>query len=223
MAFELDHLFIWTEPGAPAAQRLIDFGLTEGPSNIHPGQGTANRRFFFHNAMVELLWVQDWAETQSALTAPTTLGDRWQQRGNTASSFGLCLRPQDPASTDLPFEGWAYHPAYLPAHLSVWIGDNATQLLEPFSFYLSFGQRPDAKAQGKRPPLDHPAGLKEISAVRLISPHVDHPSAQLQAIARTPGITVESGDPERMEIIFDQGNLGQLISFMPDLPLCFRW
>ncbi len=56
MAFELDHLFIMTDINAPVADRLISSGLTEGRSNIHPGQGTANRCFFFHNAMLELLW-----------------------------------------------------------------------------------------------------------------------------------------------------------------------
>lgn len=55
MAFELDHLFIWTDIGAYEAERLVSFGLVEGTSNKHPGQGTTNRRFFFHNAMLELL------------------------------------------------------------------------------------------------------------------------------------------------------------------------
>jgi hypothetical protein len=40
---------------APEAERIAAFGLCEGPSNVHPGQGTANRRFFFRNAMLELL------------------------------------------------------------------------------------------------------------------------------------------------------------------------
>ncbi len=50
--FELDHILIFTDIGAPAADRLIELGLTEGAPNMHPGQGTANRRFFFHNAML---------------------------------------------------------------------------------------------------------------------------------------------------------------------------
>jgi hypothetical protein len=28
----------------------------EDSSNTHPGQGTANRQFFFNNAYLELLW-----------------------------------------------------------------------------------------------------------------------------------------------------------------------
>ncbi len=73
MPFELDHLLICTDEGAPAAELLVQVGLTEGSGNVHPGQGTANRRFFFHNLMLELLWVQDAAEAQSEVTRPTHL------------------------------------------------------------------------------------------------------------------------------------------------------
>ena len=61
----MDHLFVCTAPGAPEAEELIQFGLHEGPSNQHPGQGTACRRFAFANAMIELFWVSDEAEAQS--------------------------------------------------------------------------------------------------------------------------------------------------------------
>ena len=43
---EFDHLFICVDSPAKEADALIEFGLTEGSANVHPGQGTANRRFF---------------------------------------------------------------------------------------------------------------------------------------------------------------------------------
>ncbi len=52
MAFEFDNLFIYTDVGASEAKRLTSFGLIEGSPNIHPGQGTANRRFFFGNMVL---------------------------------------------------------------------------------------------------------------------------------------------------------------------------
>lgn len=119
-AFELDHLFICTDVGAPEADLLRDFGLTEGPSNVHPGQGTANRRFFFHNAMLELFWVHDPMQAQSTRTHPTRLWERWQGRRGDASPFGICWRPQHLETTALPFPAWAYEPAYLPASHACW-------------------------------------------------------------------------------------------------------
>ena len=53
MPFELDHVLICLSQGAPEAKYLTRFGLIEGTANVHPGQGTANRRFFFKNAMLE--------------------------------------------------------------------------------------------------------------------------------------------------------------------------
>jgi hypothetical protein len=58
-AFELDHVFLCASENAPETDRLLELGLTEGSSNRHAGQGTANRRFFFETTMLELFWVED--------------------------------------------------------------------------------------------------------------------------------------------------------------------
>jgi hypothetical protein len=59
MTLKLDHVFILVEPEARVADRLLKQGFREGPSNTHPGQGTANRRFYFANGMLKFLWVRD--------------------------------------------------------------------------------------------------------------------------------------------------------------------
>ena len=101
-AIELDHVFICVDRGAPEAERLIEFGLCEGAPNVHPGQGTANRRFFFQNAMLELLWVEDLQEAQSSRTAPTLLWERWSGRQSGACPFGIIARPANTATTTVP-------------------------------------------------------------------------------------------------------------------------
>jgi hypothetical protein len=65
MRIELDYLFVCAARGAPEAEELVRFGLREGPPDQHPGQGTANRRFAFSNAMIEFLWVSAAQEVQS--------------------------------------------------------------------------------------------------------------------------------------------------------------
>jgi hypothetical protein len=70
---ELDYVFVCTALDAPEADLLVAFGLAEGTPNRHPGQGTANRRFYFRNAMLELVWVRDEREARSPLVAPTRL------------------------------------------------------------------------------------------------------------------------------------------------------
>jgi hypothetical protein len=38
---EVDHIFIFTEEPGQLADALQKFGLSEGTTNVHPGQGTA--------------------------------------------------------------------------------------------------------------------------------------------------------------------------------------
>src|SRR5262245_20497294 len=100
MLMEFDHLFICTNSGASEADRLLEFGLTEGTRNIHLGQGTESRRFFFRNAMLEFLWVRDEREVQSDLISPTRLWERWRYRQTGYSPFGICFRPGRRAETE---------------------------------------------------------------------------------------------------------------------------
>src|SRR6266705_2850427 len=73
MTSEFDHVFICVSVGGEEAGALAAFGLTEGTPNVHPGQGTACRRFFFANNYLELLWVSNAGEAQSEAIQPTHL------------------------------------------------------------------------------------------------------------------------------------------------------
>ncbi len=85
MSFELDHFFVLTEPGAPAAELLIDLGMIEGTANTHPGQGTASRRFFSQDAMLELAYISDAQEAAAGPGARLRIVER--ANDDTASPF----------------------------------------------------------------------------------------------------------------------------------------
>ncbi len=224
MSFELDHVFLWTALDAPEADLLVDFGLTEGPSNVHPGQGTANRRFFFHNATLELLWVHDAEQAQSARTYPTRLWERWHGRGREASPFGICLRPRQRETTALPFPAWAYKPDYMPAPWVIHVGENAAVLAEPLLFYLVFGRRPDRvdKADSHHL-LNHAAGFREVTALRLSNMQYGPLSPALHAVVQTGIIAMLPDSQYVMEIGFDGETHGEVMDFRPALPLALRW
>ncbi len=139
---EVDHIYICTDYKAPAGDLLKEFGLTEGTSNTHPGQGTANRRFFFHNFMLELLWIENLDEIKSNLTKPMRLFERCSKSDIDISPFGIGFRPTNEKNGKVLFPVWDYHPLYLPDFLKIQVADG-TPLSEPMFFYLSFVERQD--------------------------------------------------------------------------------
>lgn len=223
MALEFDHLFIVTEIDAPAVEQLAVFGLTEGQPNVHPGQGTACRRIFFHNAMLELLWLRDAAEARSEIIAPTRLWERSRHRDSGYAPFGLCLRPtgDDPSKT--AFATWPYRPPYLPPHLHIEVADNDAYPAEPMIFCIPFGGRPDRYPPEKQPPLNHPIGFKEITALTLTLAPLATKSAALRAIEADGIISSINGSAPLAELFFDNAATGHIADFRPVLPLVFHW
>jgi len=217
---EFDHLFICTSAKANEATLLTEFGLTEGAGNRHPGQGTANRRFFFENSFIELLYVVDHEELHSELTKPTQLHQRFQPASESVSPFGVCFRPTG-NKTDAPLSGWSYKPVYLPDELDITVGESPVN--EPMWFYLPFGSRPDSQSTDHRQPAVHRCGFKEITSIRISVPVPSPMSAPAVAANHVPGVEVCSGDSHLLEAGFDSQVNGKVKDFRPALPLVFRW
>ncbi|HEY9887782.1 MAG TPA: hypothetical protein V6D02_05230, partial [Candidatus Obscuribacterales bacterium] len=187
------------------------------------GQGTANRRVFFHNAMLEFLWVRAVAETLTPTIAPLQLAARANHRQTGFSPFGMGLRyaPNAPAIAALPFATWAYRPPYWPPHLQFEVAH--THPHEPLIFVMPFREtRPDTLPPAKRQPLDHPSGRREITAVRLTVPAAGEPrSPALQALAALGIVTFATGADHCAELTFDHHRRGQRTDFRPGLSLIF--
>lgn len=225
MALELDHLFIFTSVGAREVEQLLKLGLTEGEPNTHTGQGTACRRFFFQNAYLEFLWVHDEQEATDAWVRPLGLVQRCRYHMTGASPFGLIFRPSSPSGepVELPFATWALHPPYLPEPLKLDVAENSAETTEPLLFYMSFGRRSDDFPAERRQPLEHAAGFKEITGVRITLPGGRSSSKALQATERIGLASLGSGPSHLAEVTFDANKQGRLEDFRPELPLLFRW
>jgi hypothetical protein len=218
--FELDHVLIWVSPRAPEAERLVEFGLTEGSPNVHAGQGTANRRFFFRNAMLELIWVDDETEARAPRTARLGISARWRHRETGASPFGLCLRRRPGAPP--PFPTWPYRPAYLPAGVVIDVATTSRRTREPLVF-LAATRRPDADPAPVRQPLRHAAGVREVTAARFHAPGAGAWSATVRAVEAAGIATFSRGSEHRLELGFDGERQGGTADFRPHLPLVFHW
>lgn len=224
MSVELDHFFVCTAVGAPEAERLIEFGLVEGTPNRHPGQGTANRRFFFGNAFLELLWIVDPVEAQSSLVRRTGLWERWSCRGQGASPFGVGFRPVPGTGREAPFRAWEYRPPFLPEPLAIQMACKSEMSAEPLLFYLPFARRPDPDDLSRRQPREHPIGFRKVTRLR-VGIHRDQAmSPELLAAANhCDEVRFCADDETVMEIGFDDEKEGRSVDFRPALQLLFRW
>jgi hypothetical protein len=206
---ELDHLFILTDRGAPAADALIPLGFAEGAPNVHAGQGTACRRFFFANAYLEFLWVDDETEAAGEAMRRTRLLERWRARASGGSPFGIALRPRTPGEAP-PFHTWDYRPPWLTEG-ALPVATNSERLDEPFLFVLPFGRRPE-----------RPGTARASTRVVLDTP-VAAPSAEAMAVAHHGLVAWRPADEHGMLVEFDRAATGGHADLRPALPLQLRW
>ncbi|MDJ0688645.1 MAG: hypothetical protein QNJ41_09050 [Xenococcaceae cyanobacterium MO_188.B32] len=218
---EIDHFFVCTNINAPEIERVLNCGLIEGRSNIHPGQGTANRCIFFHNAMLEFLWVTDEQEVRTPLIAPTHLWEKWRYQETGYSPFGIGFR-RITNSTTLPFATWAYCPPYLPPNFQIDIASN-TDSKEPLLFIIPNGSRPDTQPRKLRQPIEHPNKMREITGIKITIPSNKPFSPAISAIQVLDLVTFKTGKEHLAEIEFARGIQKQTIDYRPVLPLQFRW
>jgi hypothetical protein len=192
-------------------------GFVEGSGNTHPGQGTANRRFFFDNFMLELLWVTNPSEAQSDRTRRTRLWERCERQDDAVSPFGIIFRPLGETSVTAPFPTWAYRPAYLPPGLTMQIADG-TSLYEPELFYLPFMNL--ARVRSSEPVL-HAVPVRRIRALSVGLTRVDELSDTSRS-AMSHGLLSYFRSPQPLMEISFEGAAGANFDLRPALPLVFR-
>jgi hypothetical protein len=214
---ELDHAFIGCAAGAPEGDALLHAGFVEGTGNTHPGQGTANRRFFFENFMLELVWVSDPGEAQSERTRRTRLWDRLERQDPAVSPFGIIFAPWGSEAGAAPFPTWSYTPAYLPPGLAMQVAVG-TSLYEPELFYLPFINRGPSR---RNEPTLHAVPIRRILALSVGVSRLRELSNAAR-LAEQHGLLSYVDAPQPvLEISFD-GVAGQSFDLRPRLPLIFR-
>jgi hypothetical protein len=216
---ELDHVFILCDRGAPGAEALLRLGVREGSGNTHPGQGTACRRFFFANAYLELLWVEDESEAGSEPAKRTRLLDRWALRRAGACPFGVIARPTvDEIDGPAPFPTWRYTPSYLPEGLAIGIAEG-TLPSEPEIFYVDF-QR--SRARAGQEPIDHAIPATTLQRVLISGPVPHDLSVASRALVASGAVAFEEAPDYTLTLDFRSAPDASA-DLRPELPLVLRW
>lgn len=210
---EIDHIMIFCNVGAPESAALTEKGLHEGPGNTHPGQGTANRRFFFPNVYLELVWVENPVESQRPGIAETGLWERWQRRAAGACPFGLVFRPGK-NGPEVPPASWTYAPQYFPPGFTIEVARDVPPN-EPLMFYLPFAK--PALVENMRQ-VDDTVRIGPITGVTVHLPETRALSPALNALVASGALQVEPAREYLLDL-FHAGGSTEIIDLRPQLAL----
>jgi hypothetical protein len=211
----LDHVFLTVSRGGPEVEPLLEAGFTEGAPNVHSGQGTACRRFFFENAYLEFVWVENQAEAEAPAIAPTGLARRGSGDAG-ASRVGVCVR-LSAECPDPPVETWAYRPPYLKPGQSIPVGRNSGRVEEPLLFFMP----PDLTQDLPTP--RHQNGVRRISRVSLVLRSRPELSPEMKWLTESGLLRCEPGESEALRIEFDDGVRGGRLALDPELACEMSW
>jgi hypothetical protein len=210
---KIDHIIIFTEDKGREAEELLEYGLIEGSSRFHPGQGTANRKFYFENFFLELLYVIDKREVKNELTTPIRLWERANYGETGCAPFGLCLA--NTRDIDIYFRNSInYKPAYLPEGYSFDIITNEDHPYLPWTCRLPFTSQQYLQNE----PLEHPAGIRKLTKVIFGIPgNIDHEKIN-ELYNSLSELKFKPAEHFHLTLEFDFKNQGKLKNFRK-LPL----
>lgn len=212
----IDHIFIFTEDKGQVADQLVGFGLTEGSSRTHVGQGTANRKFYFANFFLEVLWVYNEAEVNSELIVEAGLWHRANFSDTHFSRFGLCFVNDD--TTERLFDkAGKYQPVYFPEGLAIDIIHNKNNPKLPWTFRLPFKGQKKNEAE----PTEHKNGIYLLTKTIFEYESVVGKDF-LEYFENESGLEFKNSSRNWLTLIFDQEAQGQSFNF-ENLSLTIRY
>ncbi len=157
----VDHIFIFSNKGREADE-LVKFGLIEGSGRVHSGLGTANRRFFFEDFYLEILWVENESEAKSECTSPLKIWERSNFNSNDYSRYGLCFENRI-NSDQLFVNALKFRPEYYPQgkYLEVFTHENDPHLPWVFRLPIIAGEKKNLN----EPTYHNSHGIKKLTNV----------------------------------------------------------
>ncbi|MEL7146302.1 MAG: hypothetical protein AAFO69_08035 [Bacteroidota bacterium] len=210
---EVDHIFIFSRLFGDEADELAQFGLIEGSSRVHPGQGTTNRKFYFSNFFLEILWVHDKEEIRSPGTVVTNLWKRSGFADNGFSPYGLCLVNNE-TTQNVFAKSSEYQPEYFPEGMVIDFIDEESQPSLPWLFRLPFKgpKKPTTE------PTNHPIGIKKLTKAVFNIPG----KSSLTELLSHGQVDFVKGEYPMLTLQFDHGQAEKHHRFQ-SLPLEISW
>lgn len=233
----LDHFNIWVVNPEKAKQKLIDIGFNAVPdslSQVHAGQGTTGRYFYFLNGYLELIFINNQTEfdENNKINNQLDFKERANFKANDASPFSLALKVKDYDIAEISFKKVRYHQDWMGKGESIYAAKNSkTNLNEPSIFVVypeieseRFSAMSDLDTIPEeyafvRDFYKHQNGAKNLTEMIITSKDLDLNTETVKAINGIENLTIKSGEDYLMELHFDNDVQGKSFDLRPELPL----
>ena len=234
---KMDHVNIWVKNPKEAKEKLEAIGFTAVPdslSQVHAGQGTTGRYFYFLNGYLELIYKYDDKEFKTNANINNSLDfvERSESPDNGYLPFGVALKMKNYNKEDLPFKTIEYHQEWMGESNRIYAAKNSkTKKEEPSIFVVypfiefdvfesmdSLTNIPDAYSIW-RTFYKHKNGAEKISLIKIYSNKLDPESETIKTLSKLKNIEIKEGKEYLMEVFFDHQRQNKTYDLRPELPL----
>jgi hypothetical protein len=213
---EVNHILLFSGEQGNEADELVEIGLKEGSNRVHPGQGTQNRKFYFKNFFLEIVWVIDEKQARSELTSSTGIWERSSFREKGFSPFGICFTNTEDLD-GIFAESINYKPVYIPKGTSFEIIPHQEQ---PFLPWICRLPAIEIKISGE--PTDHLSGLCNLTGIRIGISQSNFRNELTRFLESTTFFHFYVSEKHHMTLEFDHRSKGRTIN-LNRLPLSIEY
>lgn len=234
---KMDHVNIWVKNPKEAKGKLEAIGFTAVPDSlcqVHSGQGTTGRYFYFLNGYLELIYKYEEEEFQANATINKSLDfiERSNSPENGYLPFSVALNMKHYNKNEIPFKTIEYHQDWMGATDRIYMAENSkTKKEEPSIFVVyptiqydvfesmdSLINIPDEYSIW-RTFYKHKNGAEKISLVKIHSNNLDKESETIKTLRGLENVEIIEGEAYLMEIFFDNQTQHKTYDLRPELPL----
>lgn len=228
---EVDHLQIYTGGGLPDIFALSELGLNNASAIVRrETQGTASALFFFENAYLEVIAIEDedvFRQYSARARMNLPVRSQWQRTG--ASPFGVGLRPKayHQSHSDLMGDSalwtqWGYRETTIN-----FSSRNLEAVQEPICFtiphQIALTNWLDHSNADHQQLLTHPLGIRRLTGIKIEVNTLHRLSDAVSLLQDNGIITIERGPSPLLELTFDGNARDRVVDARPFLPIQLKY
>ena len=233
----IDHFNIWVDNPAEGKKKLEEIGFTAVPdslSQIHKGQGTTGRYFYFLNMYLELIFINDQEEFEANVRKNDQLD--FMERSNSAdngfSPFSVALKIAPYQPEEIPFKTIPYAQDWMGEGNTIFVAKNSKlKKTEPSLFFVYpiieydvFERKADLSKIPEEYALwrqfyYHKNGAEKVTKIKIHTNQLEEESETVRALQQMENVELIEGKEYLMEVYFDYHQQKKFYDLRPELPL----